>query len=150
MEILLQFAIPIFLIVLGLMTGKYIERRHFQKLGQKEAELGGIFICNLRQIPKDIAVEECFMVTGSVVIATDYFKVFAASLRNLFGGEIKSYQSLMTRARREAMVRLLSNAQELGCESVWNIRFETSTIHGNRKKRAGGVEVLVYGTAVKS
>ncbi len=51
---------------------------------------------------------------GSVVIATDYFKVFAAGLRNLFGGEMKTYRTLMGRARREAIVRMLEQAQELG------------------------------------
>ena len=95
-------------------------------------------------------IKKSSVVTGSVVIATDYFKVFAAGLRSIFGGEIKSYQSLMTRARREALVRMLCEAREHGYQSVWNVRFETSTIQGKKRKKAGGVEAHAYGTAVKT
>lgn len=139
--------IPVVLIILGLVTGKHIEKRHLRRLALREVALQNIARCNLRQLPADLKAKESFLVTGSVVIATDYFKVFAAGLRNLFGGEMKTYRSLMARARREAMIRMLQQAQSRGADSIWNVRFETSTIQG--KKRPGGVEVLTYGTAVK-
>ncbi|MHC4396483.1 MAG: YbjQ family protein [Planctomycetota bacterium] len=144
---LLVQLIPVFMIILGLLTGKYIEKRHLRRLAEKETTLQGVGICNLRKFPPELKVQKSFLVAGSVVIATDYFKVFAAGLRGLFGGEMKTYRSLMGRARREAMVRMLENAKEGGADSVWNVRFETSTIQGKRKP--GGVEVLAYGTAVK-
>jgi len=147
-ELLLQFFIPIGLIVLGLVTGKCIEKSHLVKLAKREEDLKELKVCNLRRLPAELQIKESFIVTGSCVVATDYFKVFAAALRNLFGGEIKAYRSLMSRARREALVRLLEQAKKLGSESVWNVRFETSTIQGKRRK-PGGVEVLAYGTAVK-
>lgn len=139
--------IPVILIVLGLVTGKYIEKKHLRRLAVREIALRNVGICNLRQIPEELKAGEGFLVTGSVVIATDYFKVFAAGLRNLFGGEIRTYRLLMNRARREAIARMLEQAQASGAEGVWNVRFETATIQG--KKRAGGVEVFAYGTAVK-
>jgi len=138
---------PLVLLVLGLVTGKYIEIRHLRNLAAREAALADVGICNLRSVPESLRVEETFLVSGSAVIATDYFKVFAAGLRGLFGGEMKTYRTLMNRARREAVVRMLDQAQGWGAQSVWNIRFETSTIQG--KRRPGGVEVLAYGTAVK-
>lgn len=146
-NILIQL-IPVFLIILGLVTGKIIEKRHLRRLAQKEMVLGEIGICNLRQFPAELRFQKTFLVTGSVVIATDYFKVFAAGLRGLFGGEMKTYRSLMGRARREAVVRMLEEAKKGNADSVWNVRFETSTIRGKRKP--GGVEVLAYGTAVKT
>lgn len=150
-EALLQFVIPIGLIVLGFVTGKCIEKRHLEKLAKREEDLKELKVCNLQRLPEELQIKESFIVTGSCVIATDYFKVFVATLRNLFGGEIKTYRSLMSRARREALVRLLEQAKKLGGESVWNVRFETSTIQGKSKRRKpGGVEVLAYGTAVKS
>jgi len=148
-QALLQFVIPIGLIVLGLVTGKCIETRHLRNLAKREEDLKELKVCNLRRLPAELQITESFIVTGSCVIATDYFKVFAAALRNLFGGEIKAYRSLMSRARREALVRLLEQAKKLGAGGVWNVRFETSTIQG-KKKKPGGVEVLAYGTAVKS
>ena len=138
---------PLILLVLGLVTGKYIEIKHLRNLAVREAALADVGICNLRSVPESLRVEETFLVSGSAVIATDYFKVFAAGLRGLFGGEMKTYRTLMNRARREAVVRMLDQAQGWGAQSVWNIRFETSTIQG--KRRPGGVEVLAYGTAVK-
>ena len=146
-HLLIQLA-PFVLIILGLMTGKYIEKKHLRRLALREEALRNITGCNLRQFPSHLKIEQSFLVTGSVVIATDYFKVFAAGLRNLFGGEVKTYRSLMIRARREAMIRMLDEAQSHGADSVWNIRLETSSIQG--KKRPGGVEVLAYGTAVKT
>ncbi len=144
---LLVQLIPFFLIILGFATGKYIEKRHLRRLAQKETALRGIDVCNLRKFPVELRFQKTFLVTGSVVIATDYFKVFAAGLRKLFGGEMRTYRSLMERARREAVTRMLEAAKEDGADSIWNVRFESLTIHG--KKKAGGVEILVYGTAVK-
>jgi uncharacterized protein YbjQ (UPF0145 family) len=43
---------------------------------------------------------------------------------------------------------MLDEAKRAGADSVWNVRLETATIHG--KRRVGGVEVLAYGTAVKT
>ncbi len=145
-NVLIQL-IPVFLIILGFATGKYIEKKHLRSLARREPALRGIRVCNLRNFPVELRSQKSFLVTGSVVIATDYFKVFAAGLRKLFGGEIKTYRSLLERARREAMTRMLEAAKKGGADSIWNVRFETLTIHG--KKKAGGVEILVYGTAVK-
>ena len=139
--------IPVVLVIIGLVTGKYIEMKHLRNLAVRESALRDLSRCNLRTFPAGLKAEESFLVTGSAVIATDYFKVFAAGLRGLFGGEMKTYRSLMSRARREAVVRMLEQAKENGAGSVWNIRFETSTIQG--KRRPGGVEVLAYGTAVR-
>jgi len=88
-------------------------------------------------------------VTGSAVVATDYFKVFASSLQNLFGGEMREYETLVTRARREALVRMLDEAHRKGANAIYNVRLETSTVGGQQQKKSGGVEVLAYGTALK-
>lgn len=146
-ELFIQL-IPFVLVIIGFVTGKYIEMKHLRNLAVRESALRDLSRCNLRTLPAGLKAEKSFLVTGSAVIATDYFKVFAAGLRGLFGGEMKTYRSLMSRARREAMVRMLEEAKADGAGSVWNIRFETSTIQG--KRRAGGVEVLAYGTAVRT
>lgn len=146
--VIIQFGIGIGLLLIGLIFGKLIEKNHLARLAERERNLRGVGVCNLRNLPECLNVQDSFLVTGGVVVATDYFKVFAAGLRNLFGGEVKTYQSLLSRARREALVRMLEEAKSMGAGSVWNVRFETSTIQGSKK--AGGVEVLAYGTAIKS
>ena len=84
-----------------------------------------------------------------VVIASDYFKTFAASLRKLVGGELRTYESLMERARREALLRMLESARRLGANCVLNVRFSTSNIGTARRRQAAAmVEVYAYGTAL--
>ena len=88
------------------------------------------------------------LVTGQVVIASDYLKNFFAQYRQLFGGEMKSYQTMMQRGKAEARLRMIEEAKRLGATAVINVRFETSQIGQARGKAAAMSEVLCYGTAV--
>ena len=88
------------------------------------------------------------MFVGEVVIATDYLKSFLAKWRNLFGGEVKSFQSLLIRARREACLRLLEEAYQNGYDAVCNIRFQTADVGGNSTmRRVATVAIIASGTA---
>jgi uncharacterized protein YbjQ (UPF0145 family) len=95
-------------------------------------------------------VQESFLVQGSAVISIDYFKRLLAVLRNIFGGRVKAYESLVDRARREATLRLKEQALARGADMVINLRLETSAIgnSANRKKQVGSVEAIAYGTAI--
>lgn len=148
-QLFFQIIIPLFMVLVCMVIGKGIELHHFKKLAEREQQFSNIIVTNLKTIPPQYAKAESFLVIGSAVIATDYFKVFAAGLRTLFGGEMKSYVTLMERARREAVLRMLEQAAQQGASAVWNIRYETSTTQGQQRKRPGGVEILAYGTALK-
>lgn len=148
-EQLINILFFVFLLVVFLCIGKGIEMHHFRRLEKEEQEYKDFIVTNLRSFPADFENRQAFLVIGSAVIATDYFKVFAAGLRTLFGGEIKSYVTLMERARRQAVLRMLEQAASQGAAIVWNVRYETAIIQGNQKKKPGGVEVIVYGTAFK-
>jgi uncharacterized protein YbjQ (UPF0145 family) len=86
------------------------------------------------------------MVYGHVVISIDYFKRFLAGLRNIFGGEVSSYETILDRARREAILRMKEAAKE--ADIIINLRIETSTIAKSSKNQVGCSEVLAYGTAI--
>lgn len=148
-EILLQIAIPLIMVIVCMLIGKGVELHHFRQLQQQEECYKDMIITNLKTIPPELENSQPFLVMGAAVIATDYFKVFAAGLRTLFGGEMKSYVTLMERARRQATLRMLEQARQQGAYVVWNIRYETSAIQGQQKNKAGGVEMLAYGTALK-
>lgn len=137
------------LLLLGLVIGSTAERRHFKQLARKEAALAHILVCDIKTIPDNWHPTQAFLVSGSVVIANDYFKTFVASLRNLFGGRVRSFETLVERGRREALVRMLEEAHAGAANAVWNVRVETSTIHGKRQDRAGGIELVAYGTALR-
>ncbi len=149
MEAIIQILIPLSFVLLGLIIGKGIELHHFRKLDERETEFQDMMITNLKTIPAQYANSQPYLVMGSAVIATDYFKVFAAKLRTLFGGEMKSYVTLMERARREAVLRMLEQAAQQGARVVWNVRYETTCTGGQQRRKPGGVEILVYGTALK-
>ena len=86
------------------------------------------------------------LVTGNAVISVDYFKRVAAGLRKLFGGNLTTYETLVDRARREAILRLKESCQ--GATQIINLRIETSSISQGKSNQIGSVEVLAYATAI--
>ncbi len=149
-NLLLSIAIPLGLLVAGLLIGGAVERAHLRRLDRREEELSGIMVSDMRWLPAGWQVDDGHLVVGEAVIATDYFKVFVAGLKNLFGGRVRSYETLVDRARREALVRMLDQARAAGCNVVWSVRVETATIQGKQQGKSGGIEVMAYGTAMRA
>lgn len=150
MDQVVNILIQLILLPIAFFVGRFAEGRHLRRLAQRERELADIRCCNLRQIPDPGSVVHADLVVGHVVIATDYWKSFVTKLRNLVGGEMKSAQSLMTRGRREALVRLLEQARSQGATEVWNVRYgfcSISQMRGNQG--AMQVEMFAYGTAIR-
>lgn len=83
------------------------------------------------------------IVNGSTVRAKNVGRDFMAGLKNIFGGELKGYTELLNESRKEAIQRMVAEAEEMGANAVLNIRFSTSSVS------AGASEIYVYGTAVK-
>ena len=139
----------IILLILGFSVGGWVERAHLRRLDRREKALRHVFVTDLKTLPAGCAAQPCGLVTGEVVVASDYFKTFAAGLRKILGGELRTYDSLLTRARREALVRVMEAAHAMGANHVINVRLTTSNISGiQRRKAAAMVEVCAYGTAV--
>jgi uncharacterized protein YbjQ (UPF0145 family) len=86
------------------------------------------------------------LVNGSVVLSIDFFKKFVAGLVNLFGGNMVSYETIVDRARREAILRMKESAGD--ASEIINIRIETSSISQSTQQGVGAIEVLAYGTAI--
>jgi uncharacterized protein YbjQ (UPF0145 family) len=142
--------IIVFLVLLaaGYFFGQAAEKRHYKSIIEREKALHNL-LCSSEKCLPDMGDVEGKLVSGSVVISIDYFKRFVAGLRNLIGGRVSAYESLLDRARREAILRMKAEAQAYGAKSVWNIRLETSSIYKNSQGSIGSVEVLAYGTAIK-
>lgn len=101
-----------------------------------------MIVVNTEYVPGRRIVEVRGLVQGNTVRAKHVGRDIAASLKNMFGGELRGYTELMTEARREAMGRMMAQAEELGADTVVNVRFATSAI------TAGAAELYCYGTAV--
>ena len=144
--LLFQLGFALLLILVGLFAGSWIERRHFASLEQRESELRRIPVNNLREPPASGTVHRSRLVAGSVVISIDAFKRALSSLQRFFGGEITSYETLVDRARREAILRLYDQIRP--GEVLANVRIETSPIGGGGE-RVTSIEVLAFATAVE-
>ncbi len=142
------FLVFLGLLLLGYVSGRYLEYRHFESIREREAALSRLLVLPVRYPAEQHAQHSSALVTGSVVISVDYFKTVVAGLRNIFGGRVGGYESLLDRARREATLRMQEEAQRLGAEIIYNVKYETSRIGENDRKGLGSVEVLAYGTAM--
>ena len=138
----------IILLAIGYGFGRYAEKRHYKSILERENDLNRIPAIALRFPPPSLKRQRTELVMGNVVISNDYFKRIAASLRNLVGGRVKSYESLLDRARREAVLRMKEEADSMGASMVFNIKLETASISKGRRNKIGSVEVLAYGTAI--
>ena len=144
-----QLGLFLFLLALGYGWGQFLERRHYRSIIRREAALRRIPVFATRHLPEDlIPGTRTELVMGSVVISVDYFKRFLAGLRMLVGGRLGSYETLIDRARREALLRAQDQARRKGGTQLFNIKLETASISKGAKQTVGSVEVLAYGTAV--
>ncbi len=150
MESLFQLVIFVILLSAGYFFGRRAEKKHYQSIFAREEELRHVVVLSIRFPPPGKLSLDTSLVCGNVVVSVDYFKTFVSGLRNLVGGNMTAYESLLDRARREAILRMQQQAADLGATTVINLKFETSRISGNAGQGLGSVEVLAYGTALSS
>lgn len=101
-----------------------------------------MIIVNTEHVPGYEIVELKGLVQGNTIRAKHLGRDIGASLKNLVGGELTGYTELLTESRREAMQRMMQQAQQLGANAILNVRFTTSSV------AAGAAELYSYGTAV--
>ena len=149
--LVLNYGLPLVVLLIAYFIGSFIEKRHFASIRRREDALHGYPVVSFDTMPGDWRVSTSQMVSGSIVISLDYFKRVIAGLRALVGGRIKTYEPLLERARREALLRMTESAREQGFDAVFNVRLETSRLANARGdgKGTAGVEMLAFGTAVK-
>lgn len=142
-----QFIIFVVLIMLGYFFGRMAESKHYRSIKEREQFWMTRPACTYKTVgdPRR-AIRKSELVCSNVVISVDYFKRIAAGLRNLFGGEVRVYETLLDRARREAILRLHESCED--ADEIINLRLETSSIFKGKRKQVGSVEVLAFGTAV--
>ena len=142
--------IVIVLIVIGYIAGNWAESRHYRSIEEREKALLAIpAMASQRGHVSEEQIESALLVHGSAVISVDYFKRILAGLKNIVGGRVSSYETLLDRARREAILRMKEMAPD--ADLIVNVRIETATIgRGRGNKGTACVEALAYGTAIKA
>ena len=138
----------IVLIFIGFFAGRYLEKKHFISIKEREKKLIHIPTTNFKKpIETEKEVLTSNLAIGSVVVSTDYFKTILANLKNIFGGNISSYETLIDRGRREAILRMKEQFPD--SDSFINLRIESSSISKGRKQATVTVEILATATALK-
>lgn len=148
---------PVFLALLlfGLGgIGIWLDKEHAKNLAYRRAELGHVLVTNSRQFPGfnaagDARVE---LVVSEVVLSANRLITAIGRIKLIFGGEVKSFHNLITRARQEALIRLMEQVAAKGFDSIGNLRLEgvdvAGTAAGGKRKQKGVyVGLIAYGTA---
>lgn len=144
----MELIIFMVLLTLGYSVGRWRETRHFVSIRAREKELAPLLVFSTRHPPANLPPVETRLVSGSAVISVDYFKQASAALRGLLGGRINAYESLLERARREALLRMKADAAQRDATAIFNVKLETASITKGAGNQIGCVEVLAYGTAL--
>jgi uncharacterized protein YbjQ (UPF0145 family) len=156
MEEILAFIyliLPLTLLAGAWAAGSWIARAHEKNMAQRQQQVAHIRTTDTRQwLEPDPTQPVCGLVTSEVTLGIDHFRGFLGRLKNIFGGEVRSYQSTLDRARREALLRLSEQAHAMGCNAIANVRVGFADISGNANmtKKASMVSILASGTAYTS
>ena len=90
------------------------------------------------------AVEEVYgEVFGLTVRARNVGSVIGATLKSLFGGELKGMTKMLASGRQDAVDRLVAEAEAKGANAVIAFRFDTSELGST------WTEICAYGTATR-
>ncbi|AYA04086.1 YbjQ family protein [Acinetobacter sp. WCHAc010034] len=141
--LIFKAAIFVILFAVGWGFGRHAERKHLKELEAQEKRLAYIQLDSSRFKTSDHFGQ---LVSSNAVISHDYFKYVIANIQNFFGGRLTSYESVVERARREAVVRLKLEAEKLGAAQIMGLRLSTTELG----MQGGMVEVFAYGTAISN
>ena len=140
------------LLVIALLAGiffigSYIEKSHYASIEKRERQYRTPLLmthCSKFQKP----ISDTRLVAASVVIGADHFKHVLGNLLQVFGGNLAPYESVLDRARREALLRLREQAPDF--DAILNVKLETCILSKvTRKQGSPKAAVIAYGTAVK-
>ena len=79
---------------------------------------------------------------GSTVRSKNVGSDIGASLKGLVGGELNSYNDMMTEARQIGVGRMVEDAAAMGANAIVGMRLGSAAV------MAGAAEIVAYGTAV--
>ncbi len=146
----MDLIIVLTLLVICYFTGKSIERRHYKKIKERELLLiKKPYISFQKNVLNKKEVANSELVASTVVIGCDYFRAFLASLRNIFGGHVSTYESLLDRTRREALLRIREKALKINADIVINVKIDSVTLDPIEYSKNPKTCVTAYGTAIR-
>lgn len=84
------------------------------------------------------------LVTGETIIGANFFKDFAAGIRDIIGGRSKSYEKVLIEDKETSINEMMQRAQAMGANAIVGVDIDYETVG------QGGTMLMVAtsGTAV--
>ncbi len=101
-----------------------------------------MLILTTESVPGKNIVEVKGLVKGSTIRAKHAGKDIMAGFKNLVGGEMTSYNEMLTEARQIAIGRMVDEAKAQGANAIVGMKLMSSAV------MQGAAEMVAYGTAV--
>jgi uncharacterized protein YbjQ (UPF0145 family) len=103
-----------------------------------------MIITTMNDLPGYEIEEVLGEVFGLTVRSRNLGSQIGASLKSLFGGELKGMTKMLSDGRVHAQQRLVDEAEVKGATAIVAFRFDTSELGSN------WTEICAYGTAVRA
>ncbi|GAB4534172.1 MAG: hypothetical protein Tsb0010_14580 [Parvularculaceae bacterium] len=136
-------------LILSAIFGYALTFVHILSLRRREKAFAGIKLNTFARNTHTDGVD-CGLVAGSVVISPGAFRRILVTIRLIIGGHVGVYSAMLRRARREAVLRMKALAAEQNATIVNGVRFHTATIVGGDRGPMRGLEVTVFGSAIRN
>ena len=150
MDLIIALAVFLILMAVGYIFGTSTEKKHYEDIRRREKRTLYVPVISYGAKTPLPHAHDAMLFSGSTVVASDYFKTFTANMVNLVGGKIVVYETLLDRARREAILRMKEDAIAWGATQLVNVRLESSNIGNTSSNNAMvAIEVVAYGTGIR-
>ena len=147
---MLDVIILIVFVSICCITGKTIEKNHYKNIRNREiALIRKPCLTYGNKILDNKKIQQIGVVTSDVVIGCDRFSAIIADLKNIFGGNVSSFEAILDRGRREALLRLREKALNLGANIVINVKYDSVSLIPVGYKGGPIVSITACGTAVR-
>ncbi len=147
---MLDLLILILCLIICYATGSVIEKNHYKNIQERELKLYKTpFVTFGKSFASSPKIRKSYLVSSSVVIGCDYFKSFLAGLKNIFGGNVSAYESVLDRGRREVLLRIREIAAKNHANAIINVKIDTVMLDPIGTKTHPKVCVTAYGTAIE-
>ena len=134
---------PFIVMIMVGLVGRQREIWHFRDLDEREGATRGFVATQSKHFLAPAGNQPPAMLVSEVVIASDYLKTYFAKWRHFFGGEVRSYQRMLERARREAALWLIEQASQMGYNAICNVRLETADIGGAMNTKGTAMAAVI-------
>jgi uncharacterized protein YbjQ (UPF0145 family) len=135
--------------------GRWYQGRLMRALEANEKQNGLMFnnprLLSTASKMDGMAATSSTLLHVSLCVGPSMGQMFFMWFKSLFGGRLHSFDVVLDYGRREVLLRLKQQADQLGCTSMQNIRLETSVISfaQNQDSKRAAVEFLAFATGLR-